>query len=290
MLFQLVLNGFVAGSAIALLSLGFSILYSGCRFFAFTYSASYSWAAYAALAAAAYVPRVPAAVAGISVAALVGVALEAILYGPIRRRGEKPLVLMLASIGAYTVLQNMISIAFSDSALSARTGIIREGYLFLGARITGIQIAEVVLASCAILAACLVLRFTALGLHLRAVASDRELALISGIGVRRSVLFGAGIGSALAGVAAVLISLDTGLLPTMGFQALLLAIVACIIGGAGNLLGAVCGGMLLGLLQQISVWKLSTQWQDAIVFFTLILFLVFRPKGIFGGPSSAPAK
>jgi branched-chain amino acid transport system permease protein len=91
------------------------------------------------------------------------------------------------------------------------------------------------------------------------------------------------VGSGLAAGAAILISLDTDITPTMGFGALLLGVVAAIVGGVGSMPGAMLG-LLVGLAQHLGVWKLPTQWQDEIVFLILIAFLIARPQGLFGRP------
>jgi branched-chain amino acid transport system permease protein len=105
-----------------------------------------------------------------------------------------------------------------------------------------------------------------------------------GINVEQIVVVAFAAGSALAGIAAILVSLDTDLRPTMGFNALLMGVVAAIVGGVGSIPGALMGGLLLGMAQHLGVWKLSTEWQDAIAFCILLIFLVFRPQGFFGLP------
>ncbi len=117
---------------------------------------------------------------------------------------------------------------------------------------------------------------------MRAVANDPELAQISGIDTDRIILWTFAVGSALAGFAAILISLDIDMTPTMGLYALMMGMVAVIIGGTGNITGAACGGLLLGLAQHLGVWKISSKWQDSIAFFILLVFLLFRPHGFFG--------
>jgi branched-chain amino acid transport system permease protein len=94
----------------------------------------------------------------------------------------------------------------------------------------------------------------------------------------------AGLGSGLAAIAGVLASLDTGLVPSMGFQALLWAILACVVGGINRVSGAVAGGVILGLINQLGVWEIGTQWQDAVLFTLMIGFLLIRPQGLFGLP------
>ena len=98
-----------------------------------------------------------------------------------------------------------------------------------------------------------------------------------------AVLFATGLGSGLAGLAGVLISLDTDLVPTMGFQgAATRGGLRAIVGGVYNLRGAVLAGLFIGLAQHLSVWKLSTQWQEAILFMILVAFLLVRPQGFLG--------
>jgi branched-chain amino acid transport system permease protein len=88
------------------------------------------------------------------------------------------------------------------------------------------------------------------------------------------------LGSAIAGLAGIFIGLDTGIEPTMGMSLLLKGVVASIIGGIGNIYGAVLGAFLLGFVENFGIWKISGEWKDAIAFGLLILFLLFRPTGI----------
>ena len=120
------------------------------------------------------------------------------------------------------------------------------------------------------------------GKVIRAVRDDATLASVLGInlpGVRLSVF---AVGSALAGLAAILSALDVGVDPYVGMPALLTAAVALIVGGVGTFEGPVLGAFLLGLLQSLVVWKISARWTDAITFAVLILFLLFRPAGLVG--------
>src|SRR5207253_7257264 len=110
----------------------------------------------------------------------------------------------------------------------------------------------------------MILRFARFGRRLRAIANDPNLSAIVGIDINKTVLAAFAVGSALAAGAAINISLDTDITPTMGFGALLMGVVAAIVGGVGSIPGAMLGGLLVGLAQQLGVWKLPTQWQDAI--------------------------
>ena len=123
---------------------------------------------------------------------------------------------------------------------------------------------------------------TKLGKAMRAVSDDPMAASIVGINTNRLILSSFAIGSALAGVAGILISLETNIEPTMGFPAILKGIIASIIGGAGNIPGAMLGGFLLGLAENLGIWKIQAGWKDCISFLILIIFLLLRPGGIFG--------
>lgn len=121
-----------------------------------------------------------------------------------------------------------------------------------------------------------------MGKAIRAVADDPVGASVSGIYPEKTILYSFGIGSLLAGMAGVLISLETNIEPTMGFNAILKGIIAAIIGGIGSIPGAVLGGFFLGIVENFGIWKIQAGWKDTISFAVLIVFLLFRPGGILG--------
>ena len=214
--------------------------------------------------------------------AIVGILIELSIYKPLRRKGTTPLILLLASLGIYIVLQNIISMIFGDDTKTLRSGIVREGLEVFGARITPIQIAIIAVSILLLIGCRALIKYTKMGTAMRAVASDPDLAVISGINSDRVILFTFALGSALAGVAAILVSFDIDMTPTMGMNALMMGVVAVIIGGVGSIPGAALGGFLLAFAQNFGVWKISSQWQDAIAFIILLLFLLYRPYGFFG--------
>jgi len=171
---------------------------------------------------------------------------------------------------------------FGDDTKTLRSGIVSEGLELLDGRITPIQIV-IIAVSAVLLILCWVLtKYTKMGTAMRAVASDPELAIVSGIDTDTTILFAFMLGSCLAGIAAILISFDIDMTPTMGMNALMMGVVAVIIGGVGSIPGAALGGFLLAFAQNFGVWKISSQWQDAIAFIILLVFLLFRPYGFFG--------
>ncbi len=163
-----------------------------------------------------------------------------------------------------------------------RTGPVVEGYQIFSAFITPIQtlILSVSLSLLGIL--WFAIAKTKIGKSIRAVADDPVGASVAGIHPERVILYAFGIGSALAGMAGVLISLETNIEPTMGFNAILKGIIASIIGGIGSIPGAVLGGLFLGIVENLGIWKIQAGWKDTIAFAILIIFLLFRPEGILG--------
>lgn len=157
-----------------------------------------------------------------------------------------------------------------------------EGHEVLGARITDVQIMIIVTSIVLITLITLMLTRTKFGKTLRALANDPELARLSGINSDRYIMYAFAIGSFLAAIAAIMISFDTDMTPTMGFNVLVKGVIAVIIGGMGSLPGAALGGLFLGLAENLGVYLLPSKWQDTIAFVILILFLLFRPYGILG--------
>lgn len=163
-----------------------------------------------------------------------------------------------------------------------RTGPVREGHHIGGAVITDIQVL-ILVVSCLLLAALwLFIQRAKLGKAMRAVSDDPIAASVVGIYPERIILVSFAIGSALAGAAGILISLETNIEPTMGFNAILKGIIASIIGGIGSIPGAMFGGFFLGIAENLGIWKIPTAWKDTIAFVILIVFLLLRPGGIWG--------
>jgi branched-chain amino acid transport system permease protein len=284
MLQQLLLNGIIAGSIYSLVALGFSIIYQTTRFFHFAHGAVYTFGAYFAYLFYTQlgVDRVIAFPLACLATMLLGGALELGIYKPMRTRKATDLTLLIASLGLYILLQNVISMVWGDDTKTMRTGEVVEGHEFLGARITDIQIVIILTSLGLITLISLMLAQMKFGKALRALANDHELARLSGVNSDRYILYAFAIGSFLAAVAAIMISFDTDMTPTMGFNALVMGVIAVIVGGINSLPGAALGGLFIGLAQNLGVYWLPSKWQDTIAFAILILFLLFRPYGILG--------
>jgi len=270
-----------------LIAVGFGLIYGTVRFFNFAHASVYTVSAYVAYAAANLIGGSVLfnGVLGVLSGTLLGGLTEVVVYRPLRRIGASSVVLLITSLGILLVLQNALSLLFGDDTKSLQS-VASAGHVvdFLGSRITPVQ---VVLLGSAVGASVLLavgLRLTRLGTVLRAVANDSSLAQSVGIDVDGAVLASFLIGSALAGIGGVLWAYNTALNPQMGFTALLMGVVAAVIGGVGSVSGAIAGAIFVAVTQQIGMWFFPSEWQDVIVFPILLLFLLVRPQGFFGKP------
>ncbi len=211
-----------------------------------------------------------------------GLAIDRLVYYLLRKQKASNLIFLLASFGIFIFIQNMIQLIYGAQILTIRTGPVVVGHHVLGAVITDIHILILVSSITLSVALWLYVKYSKLGKAMRAVADDPVAASVVGINSEVIIMAVFFIGSALAGAAGILISLETNLEPTMGFNAILKGMIAAIIGGIGSIPGAVLGGYFLGLAENLGIWKIQAGWKDAIAFAILIIFLLFRPGGIMG--------
>lgn len=153
----------------------------------------------------------------------------------------------------FIFIQNLLQLLYGAQILTLRTGPVKEGHQIAGAVITDIQILILVMSLMSLMGLWVFIGKTRLGKAIRAVADDPVGASVSGIYPERVILYAFGIGSALAGMSGVLISLETNIEPTMGLNAILKGIIASIIGGIGSIPVAVLGGFFLGIVENLGI-------------------------------------
>jgi len=268
----------------ALLGQAFMTLYYSTRFFDLSQAAILTLSAYFVFFFSrqlqfSVVQSVPLA---IICATGMGMLSNLALYGPLKKRGASSMILMIASLGLYIVLQNVISMIWGDGTRSVRTGEVKAGREFFGAYITDIQVITIAVCLALFTGCVLLMKHSRIGRNIRAVASNPELSNVVGISSDRVILWAFGIGSALAAVAGILIAFDTDMRPTMGFSWLLYGVVAMIIGGVGSNWGLVGGALLLATAQHLAAYYIGSQWMDAVAYIFLIAFLIARPLGFSG--------
>lgn len=283
MVLQLIVNGVVSGAIYALMAVGFALIYNSTHIFHLAHGAVFALSGYTLYFAVKgmNLPLPLAILFAIALSILLGVAIEVWGYRPLRERKVSLATFLISSLGIFIVVENGLILLFG-----ALPKLIHEeplkAYQIGSLVIT--QLHLTVILCCLIIFPLFHLLFakTRVGKMIRALSDHPELALIIGLETHRLYLFITILGAALAGVAGIFVGLDVGVTPVMGWNAVLIAAVAVIIGSVGYLPGAGVAALLVGLIQNLSVLKISAQWQGTITFGLLILFLVFRPKGIFG--------
>lgn len=283
---QVLINGILAGLTWGLVALGFTVVYSTARFLHAAYAATFLVGAYVgvSLSRMTGVPLVVCALGAVTVGVVLGVAVEILVYRPLRRRRSPSLILFLASLAILIIVENAVALLFgSEIQVSPRRGD-QDSLRVLGAQITSVQGGSGIAAVALFLFTWAFTRLSAAGKRMRAVACDPELASAVGIDEKSTLAVAMLVGSGLSGASGFLLAYDTAATPTMGFTVLLLGVTAAIVGGIGSIPGAMLGGLLVGIGQHVGAWFVAPQWQDAVVFVILLLFLLLRPQGFFGKP------
>jgi len=282
---QLVLNSIIASSIYAIIALGFNLTYSTTRFFNIAHGVLAAVGGYAVFFLMNKIPGIPFIIdvaCGVIVAGFVGYFLDILIYRPLRKRKASNMVLLIASLGAFTVIQALLAILFtSEFQTLPLPASFHKVFDVFGGSITLLQIITFISAIFVFLALLFVLKQTLFGKAVRAIGDDEEVAKIVGIDTNRIMSFVFFIGSAIAGLGGILVGFDTGIEPIMGMPLLLKGVIAVIVGGVGNIYGSIAGAFLLGFIENFGIWKISGEWKDAIAFGVLIIFLLFRPKGMF---------
>jgi len=215
-----------------------------------------------------------------------GMGLERFAYRPLYARGATRLGPLISAVGASIFLQNAVMLT-----QGARMKVYMTNLLFprtwrfeiLGVNISVLLIVMVVISALLMWALVVLVQRTTLGRAIRAVSEDREMAAVMGINVGRVVGMTFFLGSALGGAAGVLIGLYyTQIDFVMGYSAGLKAFTAAVLGGIGNIRGAMLGGLLLGVIESLAVTFINPAFKDVVAFAVLILVLIFRPEGILG--------
>lgn len=289
---QQLINGLSLGAIIALLALGYTMVYGILRFINFAHGDVFMLGAFAGYYVA---PKVAHALPlpglcgfavvlaiGMAACAAVGVLIERLAYRPLRDRPK--LVVLITAIGVSLFLEYTGQLAFGADPkpfpeLIADRPLFESGGVSLGVN------QAIVLASTAALLAALhfVVMKTRMGVAMRAVSDNPQAAALMGINVSAVVSFTFGVGSALAGAGGILFAMNyPSIDPLMGIMPGLKAFVAAVLGGIGNLTGAAAGGIVLGVTETFVGASRASNYRDAIAFGILILILLFKPSGILG--------
>lgn len=287
MLIDQLISGLAIGGVYALVALGFALIFGVLRVAQFAHGELYMLVAFLVLVALAALPSAGIVqfalviLLGLAVGALVGVLVERGVFRPLASAPH--IAPIISAIGLSIMLQYLAAYVWG-SELRPFPLAWSPGNVSLGP--ASVPVLKIVIFGTALgLLALLqvVLLRSQLGRSVRATAIDAEVAQLMGVNTTRTVALAFAVGSALAGAAGVLVAALYGVVyPTMGQPVLVKGYTATIIGGVGNLPGAVLGGILLGVFEVLLAGYVSPTWADAIVYALLILVLAVRPQGLLG--------
>jgi branched-chain amino acid transport system permease protein len=291
MFIQQIINGLTLGSIYALFALGYTMVYGVLLMINFAHSEIFMVGAYIGFFVLAFLPAIippvtPVYFVIVFLVALAGtgilaVAVERFAYRPLRRAPR--LAPLISAIGVSIFLQNFVMLtAGAESRPYPETFAVTQ-YEFSGIRINSLQIFIFGLALVLMVVLQLFITKTKLGKAMRAVSQDHIVSQLMGINTNTIIAITFLIGGGLGGVAGVLNGLYYGSIKyNMGFLPGIKAFTAAVLGGIGNVKGAMAGGFILGILEALSAGYISSEYKDVIAFVVLILVLLFRPTGIFG--------
>jgi branched-chain amino acid transport system permease protein len=278
---QLVVNGAMAGTILAVPAIGLTAIYAVLRFPNFALASHATIGAFAGYVANARLglPLVPSVLVAFVVAGIVGVVTDEAILKRFRPAGY--ITTAIASIALTIALENIVRFAFGNELRGYDLPIQRD--LRIGAiRVGPQQITNLAIAAVAMAALFGFLGFTRTGKAMRAVADNPMLAAIKGIdadAIGRVVNF---VGMGLAGLGGMLIGLDTTIDPLTGFRSILSVFAAAVVGGLGSIPGALVGALTVGIGEELCLLFLSPDYRSAVGFVAILLVLTLRPRGILG--------
>lgn len=279
---QILCNGLISGFAIALLAVAFQMVYLPTRVFFIGMAGLYALAPYLCMAMhTAGMPWMVGVMGTLLVMVLLSLACEGFNHAPLARKGASEGAHLISSLGISIVLVQVVAMIWGNEPRTLRTGFdatVGAG----GVILTSAQLLTAGVASVLLIAFLVLLRTSDIGLRLRALADNPSQFALFGYNVDCHRLLAFALAGLFVTAASLLTAYDLGFDPHGGLHAVLLAVVAVIIGGRGSFAGPIAGGLLLGLIRAQVVWHLSARWQEALTFAVLAIFLLLRPRGLFG--------
>ncbi|MEA3377473.1 MAG: branched-chain amino acid ABC transporter permease [Chloroflexota bacterium] len=291
-LLQQMINGVTIGAFYVLVAMGYTMVYGVLKLINFAHGDMFMWGAYIGLttltgllgffAQGSAWLAVPTVIAVMLTIAALGVLVERIAYRPLRESGR--LAPVISALGVAFILQSLARNIYGASYKTyPRDVALTGGFAVAGARVSLMQVIVLVISFLLMAVLYLFVQRTRIGTAMRAVSLNHDVSRLMGIDVDRIISIVFLIGPGLGGVAGMIVALYYGSFDfTVGWVFGLKAFIAAILGGIGNIPGAMLGGMLLGVTETLGAGYLSPQWKDVIAYIILILILIFRPTGLLG--------
>jgi branched-chain amino acid transport system permease protein/neutral amino acid transport system permease protein len=296
---ELTVYGIILGSIIALGSVGLTLIWGITDLFNCAHGDQITAGAYIALLFSTLLSRVGslgkavgpfsfgwgvliAFIPSIVISVVISIAIDRWVYRPMRKSGAHFIAAFIASIGVAWALRGVIYIIWGADFHFYAKGLRPAVRLPLGIKLRLDEIFIVLVAWAAVAAVYIFLYQSKKGKAMRALADNPTLARVAGINTERMIAWAWAIAGTLIAIAGILYGIETQLRPEMGWIFLLPLFAAIILGGKGSITGALAGGLVLGIAQQVSTLVLIPTYKPAVAFIIMILVLIFRPKGIFG--------
>jgi branched-subunit amino acid ABC-type transport system permease component len=289
---QLVVIGMIVGSVIALGAIGLTLVYGVVKFANFGHGdlmTSGAYIAFFALFGGGHIGplsfgygMILAILVAVIAVAVLAVAIDWLVYRPLRKRKAGLVILAISSLGMAMVVRSLVYIIWGPDQRFYVLGIQRARELPFGIMLKPDQMFIGGTALVVMIFVYLLLYRTRLGKAMRATSDNVELARISGIDTERIISWTWAIGGALAGLSGILLGIQSHLMPEMGFILLLPLFAAAILGGVGSPQGALVGAMIVGISQEVSTEWISPGYKPAVAFMLLFAILLVRPQGLFG--------
>lgn len=279
------INGISLGSVYAIIALGYTMVYGIAKMLNFAHGDIIMVGGFTTFTVVSTMGGSPllGVLAAVVVCTVLGVTVERVAYKPLR--GASPLAVLITAIGVSYLLQNVALLIFGSNARQFTSVVNVPPLKLAGGALSISGVTIVTIAACIIIMIGLMLFInkTKIGQAMLAVSEDRGAATLMGINVNGTIAVTFAIGSALAAIAGVLLcSAYPSLTPYTGSMPGIKAFVAAVFGGIGSIPGALIGGVLLGVIENLAKAYISSQLSDAIVFSVLIIVLLVRPTGILG--------
>ena len=289
--FQQLVNGITWGSVYALIALGYTMVYGILRLINFAHGDVFMLGAFLAYYSAGWLgvqvhPSWGGALLVLLIAmagaGIAGFLIERFAYRPVRKSSR--LTALITAIGVSLLLENGGLLVFgTDPRFFPQVARVEKIHLGGGVTVTNIQLIILAVSIVLMLALRWIVMYTKVGKAMRAVSWNRDAATLMGIDTDRIISFTFVLGAVLAAAAGVLVGLmNPKIDPLMGIMPGLKAFVAAVVGGIGNIPGAVLGGLIMGVSEVLVVGYVSSTYRDAIAFILLIAILLFRPAGLLG--------
>ncbi|MBP1917876.1 branched-chain amino acid ABC transporter permease [Youngiibacter multivorans] len=284
MFLEQLINGITLGMVYALIAVGYSLVFGILRLVNFSHGSVYAFGAhFALLFISMNMGIIPAIALSVILTGVLGVLIDKSALQPLRSEKSKPIAALITTIGISYIIQNLLMIGFGSQTKFFPKLFDYGTVNILGSQIGTTQLFIFLVSLVLLSVLTYIIRFTRVGLAMRAVEQNQKAAHLMGIDVNKVITFTFFLGGASAAIAGSLISGYYQMVYAgMGFMAGMKAFSAAVLGGIGVLYGSIFGGVVVGISESFAATYLGGSYRDAVAFVILILVLLVRPNGLFG--------